>query len=329
MPLAFHGVNGILAEVLYYPLKKRSIEIHDNIILREFLCHKNLGWCPSVHIVDHMVYRITETRRHRFWQWANLGEAVSNKLQALHILVHLRDKVIIRIILLQYLYPGHKTGYRCTQLMCGLLWQTDPHLVLFCFLWCQQSEYSHYNKYKHYSKLHIRIIRQTFQYRGIIIAYIHISLLISIIHRDSDESASVIKTLSQMRHIRNTVLLRTVAYINVSAYLHKSLIIKHDNGNGIVVVHHFQYKPQISGLVGHIERAHCVRPNFHLVAFLLSEVLYKDIWDYQGCYRYYNSRQHENDLNLPYSICPLHIIVTEITTIYCNTNVCKDILRTQ
>ena len=84
----FHGIDGILAEVLDDPFEERSVESHDDIVSGEVLHHLHLLRRATVHVVHHMVHHVIQTRRHGLGQRTNLRETVGNELQALHVLVH-------------------------------------------------------------------------------------------------------------------------------------------------------------------------------------------------------------------------------------------------
>ena len=126
----------------------------------------------SVHIVHHALHHLLQAGGHRFRFGAYLREAVSNKLQALHVLTHLRYKRVLWIGLAQHVRPCHQARYRRPQLVGRLFGKTHPHLVLFGALRRQEREESHRDKDKHHAHLSERIDREPFQNERLVVTHI-------------------------------------------------------------------------------------------------------------------------------------------------------------
>ena len=77
-------------------------------MVRQMAQHFYLTGGTAVHIINNMLEHLIHRGVNRFWQRADFREAVSNQLQALHILVHLRQQVVLRILLFQHLHPRHQ-----------------------------------------------------------------------------------------------------------------------------------------------------------------------------------------------------------------------------
>ena len=139
----------------------------------EIFHHFHFRRSAPVHVVGDMVHHFGQTGWNRLGQRADLREAVGYQLQTLHIFIHLRNELVVRIILFQDLCPSHQTGDGRSQLMCSLFRQTYPYFILFGFLRGQQGKNSNNDKYQHNAQLDIRPRRQPLDHHRLVVANIN------------------------------------------------------------------------------------------------------------------------------------------------------------
>lgn len=317
--LAAHGIDSVLAEIFYHPLEERSVDVHDDASVGETAGHPDFRRRAAVHIVHHMIHDVAQVGRHKLRQRPDLGKAVGYKLQAADVVVHLGDKFVRRISLLQHFHPGHKTRYRCAELMGGLLGQAHPHLVLLGLLRREQRKDGYDNKDHDHAELHVRIGRQAAEHNGVVVANIHV----------------VGRNIVGQRHLYHLIrmeqaqalgldvgecvgIVGTRTDTEVAECLHVLVLVHHDDGNSSVAVEHLEHEIEISVAVGIAEGAHGLGPRLHLLVLLCREVADEKMRHEQRCDSYDDGCHNKKDLNPAYLVCPLHTdMITRFCAVYC------------
>ena len=224
-------------------------------------------------------------------------------LQALHILAHLRQQLIVGISLAQHLLPGHQTADGGAQLVGCLLAQSHPHLILLGPLAAQQGKDGYHHKDEHQSKLHIGPPGQAAQQEAVGIAYLHI---VGGREIHPDDAPGIHHGLCLSLHRAHLLLGAFLAQGDVAIVLHLPLAIEHHHRDGAVAVEHGKHQSEVGIFVRTVERAHSLGPYLHLALLLMLEVTHQEMGYDERPNAHHHGHHHEQDLHLPHSVYPLH-----------------------
>ena len=183
--------------------------------------------------------------------------------------------------------------------MSRFLRQSHPHLVLFSPLRRQQGKDGHYDKDHDNAQLPIRILREAFQQRRLIIAHQLIVYGVS----DLDIVPGLVHPTAIVGYIPDRVL---VPDVHIPIVHHLLIAVKHNHRDGLIALDHTQHQCQVSHLVSLLQRLHSPSPNLHLVSFLIREVRHQKMRHQQRGNGYDDCHNHQDNFHLSYSVCPLH-----------------------
>ena len=96
--------------------------------------------------------------------------------------------------------------------------------------------------------------------------------------------------------------------LDITEVIDAAFSIHHDDGDGVVALHHVQYQRHIRRLVGIVQGMQCLCPHLHAVTFLLREVAHQEVGNQQRCHGDNYRQGHQQDFHLSYSVCPLHTL---------------------
>ena len=189
--------------------------------------------------------------------------------------------------------------------MSGFLRQAHPHLILFGTLRSKESEDSDDHENHHHAELDIGIGRETSNHERIVVA--HLDIVVGrVIEFNLDILAQSQETLPDKSCIIQTISIILTIDIDVSERLRLVVGIHHDNGNRVILVDNFQHQTQVCIFICLVQCAHSLRPNLHAVPFLQSKIPNKKMRHDERGDSDANSRYHQINLHLSYSIRPNH-----------------------
>ena len=127
----------------------------------------------AAHARTHIFKDLLNDRHKRlnseFRRRANLGESIGYHFQTGYIVVHLRNKRIIGITILQQLLPGIEGRNGCTELVSCLFAQSYPHTLAFRTLDINQQHKGDEQKGNDEQHLYIREITQLVEQIGLVV----------------------------------------------------------------------------------------------------------------------------------------------------------------
>ena len=267
---ALHRIYGVLAQVLNHPLEQRGIHLHHYVVAGIVARDEHLLRRALVHVGYHVVEHLVHRRIYGLGQRPYLGEALGNALQPLHVLLHLGNQLVGRIILLQHLHPCHETGDGGAQLMGRLLRQAHPHLVLLGPLRREQGKHGHDGKDDHNAQLPVGPHGEPLQHGRFVIA--HVEAVVRAAQLNLDQVAGFLHLPPVAGYIGQRVLAR---HLNVAPVGHVALLVHHNHGYGVVALNHARHQRQVGRLVGIVVGIHGLCPHLHLVALLHLKVAHQ------------------------------------------------------
>ena len=239
-------------------------------------------------------------------------EAFGNELQVPHVVVHFGQQRVGGVVFFKDFHPGNERRNRSAQLVCGFFRQSYPHLVLFGSFWAEKGENGNHHEYKHYAELYEWVNGQAPEHeRGIIanveVVYVGFNRVGFGGCANAHIIARSLPSFSLLAHIGKRVgQCRAFAVVNVTVHLHLSGRVEHNNWYGVVAVYHFQHESEVCGLVGTVERTHCLGPYFHALVLFLLKVSYQEVRHNERAYGNQQRRYYQRNLEVLYPIKPLH-----------------------
>ena len=248
------------------------------IAIREAVDYLDFLRCATVHIFHNVAQHLTKRRIHRLGKAAYLGETVGYELETLHVFVHFRYEIVVRVSLAENFSPCHQRTDRRAELMCRLLRQSHPYLVLLRFLGCEQGENGNNDEYHHYAQLNIGIVSQSLDHQRLIEADVNkLPILVVFIEINADDVARSLHITGEMRSHLQTVRQVAAVESDVSVGLHRAFFVHHDDRDVIVFIDNLEHEVEVGVLVSSVERAHGFCPDLHSVFFLNGKVAHKEM----------------------------------------------------
>lgn len=128
---AFHGVDGVLAEVLYHPLEEVPVQRgYEGLVLGEGDDELHLPGRAALQVAYGSAHGLLDTLFLQLGHGADFREAVGDSLQALEVFADLGGIFVAELLAFQVVGPRHERGEGSAQLMGRLLGQTHPDAVL-------------------------------------------------------------------------------------------------------------------------------------------------------------------------------------------------------
>ena len=134
----------------------------------------------------------------------------------------------------------------------------------------------------------------------------------SVVEIDTDEFPRLEHARSHCFDLLDAVGFVFAIQVDVSACLDFFLCVDDNDGNGVVFVDDFQHEVEVGVVVCHIQRAHGFCPNLHFVVLFFSQFFHQWVWHDKWDHSYGYSCNHEDDLDLTYSISPLHRCINNV-----------------
>ena len=96
-------------------------------------------------------------------------------------------------------------------------------------------------------------------------------------------------------------------YVNIVPVGHIALLVGHDDGYGVVALDNTGHEREVGLFVSVVVGMHGLCPYFHLCLLLGLQVAHQIMRDKQRDGRNYNGGKNKYNLDLPYTVSPLHV----------------------